>query len=181
MFTDNKIHVAERDVAVLARTVSGGVNEPSDPKHFPVLGNSATSPRAMSRLHSSFKDRLLTDSRDASDNTGQSAADGTEAARATSRADYTRNTSPKIAAGRDFTQEILSAASSEASGCGAEGGQKVGLDRSRSRSQVWLHSSVAACHIAFYHGCVFPLSFPYVTALVAEECYACWGSEGSSG
>lgn len=126
MYTDNKVHVAERDDAALAKTLSGGVDEPSDPKHFPVLGNSPTSPRAMSRLHGSFKDRLLTASADVSGYSGQTDESGTEAARATSKADYTRSASPRISAGRDFTQGVMGGASSEASDGGAGERQEVG-------------------------------------------------------
>ena len=127
MFTDNKVHVVDRGDADLARTLSGGVNEPSDPKHFPALGNSVASPRAMSRLQGSFKDRLLKEGRDDSSNSGQSEAVGTEAtSKLAMEADYTRNASPRISAGRDVTQGVRLVASGEASGCEADERQEVG-------------------------------------------------------
>lgn len=126
MFTNNKVHVAERDDASLAKTLSGGVHEPSDPKHFPVLANSAASPRAMSRLQGSFKDTLLTARADEGGSSGQSGESRTEAARGTTKADATRNTSPRISAGRDFTHGVMGAASIETSDWRARERQEVG-------------------------------------------------------
>ncbi|KAA6420483.1 MAG: hypothetical protein FRX49_09644 [Trebouxia sp. A1-2] len=64
MDTSNKIRVVEQDTLRLKRTDSGGVREPSDPKHYPTLGGiegavaPATTPRTLSTL-GSFKDILL--------------------------------------------------------------------------------------------------------------------------
>ena len=104
MYTANKINVADLDDASLVKTMSGGVSEPSDPRHFPELGNSASSPRAMSRLRDSFKEKLLTESGDESGNSGHAGASGSEAAKVDKAAE---NTSPKIAAGRDSSGEAV--------------------------------------------------------------------------
>ena len=168
MFTDNKVHEAERDYASLAKSPSGGVDEPSDPKHFPVLASSVTSPRALSRLQGSFKDKLLAESADESESSGQSSEGRTEAASATIKADYTRSASPRISAGRDCPQVVVGAASGEASEWGAKEKQEVG--------QIYFNcssSSLSCCHTSSSHVFNAIHMVPMPLLVVAGSCYAC--------
>lgn len=121
MNTANKISVADRDDASLVKTLSGGVDEPSDPRHFPELGNSALSPRAMSRLGDSFKDRLLTNFGDDSGISGHAGASGSEAAKV-DHASY-RNT--RISARRKSSGRALKVALDEEQGSTAKASQQV--------------------------------------------------------
>lgn len=123
MYTANKISVADRDDASLVKTLSGGVSEPSDPRHFPELGNSATSPRAMSRLRDSFKEKLLTEGGGESGNTGHPGASGSEAAKVDKASE---DTSPKIAAGRDSSEEAVNSGLNEERGSSRKARQQVG-------------------------------------------------------
>jgi len=64
MDTSNKIRVVDQDPLRLKRIDSGGVRDPSDPKHYPKLGgiegavSPASSPRTLS-THGSFKETLM--------------------------------------------------------------------------------------------------------------------------
>lgn len=122
MYTANKINVADRDDASLVKTKSGGVSEPSDPRHFPELGNSATSPRAMSRLRS-FKEKLLTDCGNESGISGHSGTGGSEAAKVDKASE---DTSPKIAAGRVSSGEAVNSGLNEERGSSRKARQQVG-------------------------------------------------------
>ena len=153
---------------------------PSDPKHYPVLGNSVTSPRAMSRLQGSFKDRLLTTSAEESVDSGKAGGSGTEAAKATTMRDYTRSTSPRITAGRDITHGVVGPASSEASDWRAKEGQEVGWSRLHFCVWIRLHSSVSACHVAIYHDCISstPCAWSYATACFCRVMLCLLGLRG---
>ena len=180
MYTANKIHVAERDEASLQKTRSGGVSEPSDPSHFPLL-SSIDSPRAMSRLKTSFKDRLLTDS--GSSSSGQTVENGPEAGPGASWTDRReggqQDVSPKMLGGRD-TDRALEAATSEGRGHVSETRQLVG--------QIWLFKcdciaqAVAACYVDTRQGILWIPASRCCDArrfdalyLVAGQCKACWG------
>lgn len=73
MHTHNKIQVVKRDSPILERTLSGGVDEPGSPMHYPSLGRhafatsdaaSTSQPeRRLSRMTGSFKDSLLSEER----------------------------------------------------------------------------------------------------------------------
>jgi hypothetical protein len=64
MDTSNKIRVVDQDPLSLKRTHSGGVRDPSDPKHYPTLDGTegavgtSTSQRTLSKF-GSFKDALV--------------------------------------------------------------------------------------------------------------------------
>ncbi len=64
MDTSNKIRVVDQDPLRIKRIDSGGVRDPSDPKHYPKLGgiegavSPASSPRTLS-TYGSFKDTLM--------------------------------------------------------------------------------------------------------------------------
>ena len=64
MDTSNKIRVVDQDTLRMKRTDSGGVREPSDPKHYPTLGgnegvvDTSDSQRTLSTL-GSFKETLV--------------------------------------------------------------------------------------------------------------------------
>ena len=64
MDTSNKIRVVDKDTFRMTRTYSGGVRDPSDPKHYPKLGGTegAVGASASNRTLStpgSFKETLL--------------------------------------------------------------------------------------------------------------------------
>ncbi len=64
MDTSNKIRVVDRDTFQMTRTYSGGVRDPSDPKHYPTLvGTEGTVGAAASKrtlsTPGSFKETLL--------------------------------------------------------------------------------------------------------------------------
>lgn len=126
MYTANKINVADRDEAGLVKTMSGGVSEPTDPKHFPELVNSATSPRAMSRLGDSFRERLLSDYEDKSGNNGYKHARGSEADVTEVGMKGSSNCrSPRITAERG-PSSVLDGRVFEERGCSGQARQQVG-------------------------------------------------------
>lgn len=124
MYTANKITVADRDDASLVKTLSGGVDEPADPRHFPELGTSAKSPRAMTRLRDSFKEKLLTDCGDESGNSGH-AASGSEAAKVDIRGSQDCR-SPRISAGRESSGEAVNRGVNEERGSSGKARPQVG-------------------------------------------------------
>lgn len=97
MNTENKVHVGERDVNP-TKTVSGGVLEPADPAHYPLLTDNE-SPRALSRLTDSFKDRVLSESAETAAHSGPGGASGRRTA-APRSSHESLTTSPRLSAGR---------------------------------------------------------------------------------
>ena len=112
MDTSNKIRVVEQNERSMKRTDSGGVRDPSDPKHYPPLGGTegavvqAASPQRRLSSITSFKDSLL--SMPAPDNC-QVASDGSSGSMASltgprsAKADnaiFPASSSPRILAER---------------------------------------------------------------------------------
>ena len=114
MDTSNKIRVVEQDTLRMKRTDSGGVREPSDPKHYPTLGGVegavGNSQRTLLTL-GSFKETLVSRPdilKPQIGNEGSSGASPSSSSselqrtslRTANRTDAGRTVSPKIPANR---------------------------------------------------------------------------------
>ncbi len=120
MDTSNKIRVVDQDPLRIKRIDSGGVRDPSDPKHYPKLGgiegavSPASSPRTLS-TYGSFKGNLMSPPaipklQTGADTEGSPAASPSYDAPSPTELQRTRTTadqtdalatgSPRIAAGR---------------------------------------------------------------------------------
>ena len=120
MDTSNKVCVVDQDPLRIQIIDSGGVRDPSDPKHYPKLGGiegavgPASSPRTLS-THGSFKETLMSrpaisDLQTGADTEGSPAASPSYAAPSPTELQRTRTTadqtealainSPRIAASR---------------------------------------------------------------------------------
>lgn len=151
MDTSNKIRVVDQDPCSLKRTHSGGVRDPSDPKHYPKLDGTEgamgtpTSQRTLSKF-GSFKHALVARpdmakvliGRDGSAGASPLSSPGSllRTRRTDDMADALAIASPKIAAKRSF-QEV------EPARGGVGGAGEVGWS---SRSQQVSRSAGCAMH-----------------------------------